>query len=112
MAMEVILVYATHIVQGKDMCLMLIPVATFTFLLGKQIVLKDRPIYLWLRKMSMFIFFIHAWFLFWLEYIKAHIFDMSQMECYFLTLLLSCIAAGIVIKLSEKEKLSFLKILY
>ena len=42
---------------GYDLRLMLVPVAAFLFLWVKDIQIKDRPIYLRLRKYSVLIFF-------------------------------------------------------
>jgi len=103
-----------NITREADVYISLIPVAYFLFLFAKNISIRDSPLWVYLRKQSMFIFYIHAWWLF-LVYIlfrgRYAIVQLNSFQRFVIVLSLSVITSHIIIKLSEKKRFSFLRYL-
>ncbi len=108
---EAMLVHSYDLMLSNgDAYVSLIPVSFFTFLLGISIKLKDDSIYIWLRKMSMFIYYVHFWFINVIEWISFHIIGLGSLEKFAGVIICSVITAIMIIILSNHYK--FLKILY
>lgn len=111
---EVIVLTHFNLIADKDAYLSLIPVAYFMFLLSKQINLPDAPAFIYMRKMSMFLFYVHPIGITLMQIIQTHVIKMPvhSMVTYLGTMAFSLVTAVVVIQLSQKERYSFLKILY
>lgn len=101
--------------RHSDVYIFLVPLTYYVFLYAKNMSLRDSPTWLYLRKQSMYIFYIHPWFLFILNAFfgkgKHSFVYIGSFAMFLLTLVLSIIFGHIVIKLSTKEKFAFLKYL-
>ena len=110
-SVEVILVHFYDLMLSNgDAYISLIPVSFFTFLLGIIIRLRDDSIYIWFRKMSMFIYYVHFWFINVIEYINHHIIELGSLEKFAGVIICSVITAIMIIRFSNKYK--FLRVLY
>ena len=98
-----------------DVYIMSLPLTVCLFLYAKNLTLDDSPIWLYLRKQSMHIFYIHPWFLFLAEGFlgngKYAVVHMDHLGRFLVVILLSIIFGHIVISLSQREKYQFLKYL-
>lgn len=101
--------------RASDVYIFLVPLTYYVFLYAKNMSLKNSPIWLYLRKQSMYIFYIHPWFLFILNAFfgkgKHSLVNIGSMTIFLMTVALSIVFGHIIIKLSEKERFAFLKYL-
>ncbi len=102
--------------NGKsDVYIFLVPLTFYVFCYARNLRLPDSPIWIYLRKQSMYIFYIHAWFLslagIFLGNGKYAVANIGTLGRFLVVILLSFIFGHIIIKLSQKEKFSFLKYL-
>lgn len=105
----------TQLNYSHDVYIMLLPLTYCVFLYTKAVRLPDSPVWGYLRKQSMFIFYIHAW---WLGLARAAFggskpafVHLGSLEVYLIALGLSVLTSHILIVLSRKEKFSYLKYL-
>ena len=93
----------------------LVPFTYYLFLYTKEVKLKDSPIWAYLRKQSMFIFYIHAWWLFLAERLFGsgqHAFvNLGSVGIYVIVLSLSILTSHVLIVLSQRERFRFLRYL-
>lgn len=103
------------LVRHSDVYIFLIPLTYYVFLYAKNMQLKDSPKWLYLRKQSMYIFYIHPWFLFILGIFfgkgKYSLVYIGSLAIFLATVALSIIFGHVVIKLSGKKKFAFLRYL-
>ncbi len=101
-------------VREQDMYLFLIPATFFGFAFISQMELPDHPAYIKLRQISSLVFYSHLW-------IKVLINkgfqlfdeDLSKTPLLFIsTTLLSVVSALAIIKLSERKRFQWIKLLY
>lgn len=95
---------------GSTAYIFLIPVAVFTFLLGEYIRIDNKPVFMTMRKMSMYVYFIHPWFIFILEFI-SRMFPMNSLMYYTFVVILSVITARGLVYMSRRYENKFLSIL-
>lgn len=105
----------TKISYSHDCYIFLIPLTYYVFLYTKAVKLKDSPVWGYLRKQSMFVFYIHAWWLFLVAIIfggsKHALVNLGTVGVYLIALVLSIVSSHIIIALSKKERFSFLRYL-
>lgn len=93
----------------------LVPLTYYFFLYTKEVKLKDSPIWAYLRKQSMFIFYIHAWWLFLAERLFGsgqHAFiNLGSVGVYLIVLALSILTSHVLIVMSQRERFRFLRYL-
>ena len=87
----------------------------YIFGYARNLQLKDLPAWLYMRKMSMYIFYIHPWF-FYLTYLlldkgKYTIVHMSSMSRFVVCMIFSFAFGQAVITLSKQERFRFLRYL-
>ena len=98
-------------IEGSTPYFFLIPATIYTFLLGLNIELKNKPIYMTMRKMSMFIYFAHPWFLFLVGGISKRIYPIDSLSNFIIVTLLTLATARIIVMLSNKDKKGVLAVL-
>lgn len=105
----------THTSYSHDCYVFLVPLTYYMFLYTKAIKLKDSPTWTYLRKQSMFIFYIHGW---WLALINGFVgnskfafVNLGSMGVYLIVLILSILSSHLLIVLSQKERFSYMKYL-
>ena len=105
----------TKISYSHDCYIFLLPLTYYIFLYTKAVKLKDSLIFGYLRKQSMFVFYIHTWWLFLAGIAfggSKHAFvHLGSMGIYLIALSLSFLSSHIIIVLSKKERFSYLKYL-
>ncbi len=98
-----------------DCYFMLLPLTICIFLYSKAVELPDLPIWSYLRKQSMFIFYIHTWWLFlanaFLGSGKHAIVNLGSFGVYLVVLVLSILSSHVIIVLSRKPRFAFLRYL-
>lgn len=99
--------------KESDVYILLVPLAYYVFLYVMNIKLTDSPIWEYLRKQSMYIFYIHPWFmcLIWFFFGpgKYSYIYIGHLGLFIFTLILSMIFGHVIIILRKKEKYWFLK---
>ncbi|MCF0105345.1 MAG: acyltransferase family protein, partial [Holdemanella sp.] len=90
-----------------------LPMTFFTFHLTLNIDIKNKPIFITMRKMSTAIYCIHPTIINLLKYIfiKYNYSDYMNLTLFILTIILSSLFAIVLVRLSNIKKLNFLKIL-
>ena len=73
--------------------------------------LDNKPIYMVMRKMSMYIYFVHPWFLYILAGISKKIYPIDSLSSFFIVILLTLITARMMVALSSKDAHGWLKVL-
>lgn len=105
----------TKVHYSHDCYFSLVPLTYFVFLYSKNLKLKDSPVWVYLRKQSMFIFYIHTFWIFVASFVvgwRPHAFiHLDPFRFYLVVLALSILSSHILIKLSPKEYFSYLKYL-
>ena len=91
-------------IEGSTPYFFLIPATIFTFLLGLNIELKNKPLYMTMRKMSMFIYFAHTWFLFLVGGISKRIHPIDSLTNFIIVAIFTLLTARIIVFLSAKKK--------
>lgn len=97
-------------IEGSP-CVFLIPTAVFTFLLGESISLDNRPVYIIMRKMSMYVYFVHPWFIAIVALASKRVYHIDSLMQYILVVILSLIGARILVYFSDKYNNGFLRLL-
>lgn len=93
-------------INGKaETYIFLIPVTYYLFLYAKTMRLPDSPWWLYLRKQSMFIFYIHPWFVFLTSHLlgagKYSVIDIGTFPRFLIVIFCSILFGHLVIKLQE-----------
>ena len=105
----------TKINYSHDCYIFLVPLTYYIFLYTKAVKLRDSPIWGYLRKQSMFIFYIHTWWIFLAEIIfggsNHTVIHLGSMGMYLIVLFLSILSSHIIIVFSKKERFSYLRYL-
>lgn len=102
------------IARGYDMTLFLIPATFYFFNIVKQINIKDKKIYFYLRKFSAYIYFAHLWIMFILDIMKykvLHININSLINCLLILLILVLSYIGIMRVKNKRIRIIMDKIL-
>ena len=83
------------------------------FMLGRAIKLPDSSLFFHLRRLSRLTYYIHAVFVGLLVvYFRKIGIPIPYAEFFFAVLVLSLLSSEIIIRLSDKKSLAFLKYLY
>lgn len=101
-----------NITREADVYIFLIPIAYFLLLFAKSVSVKNSSLWAYLRKQSMFIFYVHGWWLFLVDRLfqgKYAIIKIGNFVSFFIVLFLSIAVGHIIINLSKKERFSFLR---
>lgn len=80
-------------------------------LLGLNVKLKKRPMYVIMRKMSMFIYFVHPWFLFLVGITSKRIYHIDALSCFVIATLLTLVTSRVIVCFSNKDKKGILSML-
>lgn len=101
--------------KSSDVYIMLIPLAYFVFLYSKNLRLRDSKKLIYLRKQSMYIYFIHPWFLFivgrFFGCSKYSLINLGHFVIFVIVLTLSILFSHIIIKLIQNGKYKYFKYL-
>ena len=97
--------------KGSTAYVFLIPAAVFTFLLGKYVSLANKPVYMIMRKMSMYVYLIHPWFIAIVALVSKKVFPIDSLTQYVLVVVLSLISARLLVCLSYRSNNRFLSML-
>ena len=109
---EVIFVKELNWLLNGDAYVMLLPVTFFTFLLARQIEVRDLPVYRHLRQMSILVYLIHPVFLVIFRLLsEGGIYQASHLMLCGLTMLISCLSAEVIMYLSGKRYGEIFKLL-
>lgn len=97
-----------HLFVSGDCYFSLIPAGYYAFNIARNLQLRDKPVYTYLRKQSMYIFGIHGWWLFFISRIfgngKYSIYFLPDV-CHFLIILfLSIVCSHVLIKMNNQYK--------
>lgn len=98
-------------IKGSTPYIFLIPATIFTFLLGLNIKIKNKPVYMVMRKMSMFIYFVHPWFLFLVSGITKRIYPIDSLTNFIVVTCLTLLIARMMVVLSSRNKKGLLAVL-
>lgn len=116
MLVEAVLVrYFDFVLDTPDMYICLIPTIWFMFHFVSNIQFKDSKIWLMLRHMSSLIYYIHLWVMHAIRMMFKIFFDYDiegKSILFLLTCLCSVIGAYIIVRLSEKDRFTWLKRCY
>lgn len=96
---------------GSTAYIFLIPAAVFSFLLGEHISITNKPVYMTMRKMSMYVYFIHPWFIKMVALISKKVLPLNSLMQYILVVILSLISARVLVYVSRRYKNKFLSVL-
>lgn len=117
---EVMLSFFYFRAELPDMWFMLLPSSFFLFYIVTHIELKNSGKYIFMRKMSSLIYFGHFLIIIFFipllnkifQYLLHSDFSIEELSCYIITSIASVIISYVIIKLSQKPRLKFLKKLY
>lgn len=101
----------TTIHSSHECYFTLVPLTYFIFLSSRTVKLPNLSIWKYLRKQSMFIYYIHVWWWFLVISLSYHIHIHSSAR-FFVILSLSILSSHILIILSKGKRFSFLKYLF
>lgn len=100
--------------KSSDVYIMLIPLAYFVFVFEKFKITNSKLL-IYLRKQSVYIYFIHPWFLFivggFFGCSKYSLINLGHFAIFVIVLTLSILFSHIIIKLSQNGKYKYLKYL-
>lgn len=103
----------------SDFWLMIVPASFFLFYITTHIEIKNSNKYFVLRQMSSLIYFLHHFIIFSVLFINKLSLHFSNGDlqigwflCWVITTTVSVAVSYIIVKLSQKPRLKFLKILY
>ncbi len=101
--------------RESDVYISLLAVAFFLFLYAKELKLSNSNLWIYLRKQSMYIYYIHPWFLFIIRFFfgtgKHSIVYIGHLGIFLFVFVLSMIFGHIVIEFSKNPKYKILKYL-
>lgn len=114
MFLEVFILQYFAFIREYDMYLFLVPATFFLFGFIRQINLPDNPVFKTLRLLSSLIFYSHPWVLAVVSRTLRTIYEplSESFLLFILTLTVTIICSLILIKLSEREKFRWIKMLY
>ena len=103
----------------SDFWLMIVPASFFLFYITTHIEIKNSNKYFVLRQMSSLIYFLHHFIIFsvlFINKLSLHFLNgdlqIGWFLCWVITTTVSVAVSYIIVKLSQKPRLKFLKILY
>ena len=103
---------ASCAVGGADVYIFLVPLTVLLVILTLEVKLPESSCWVWMRKMSMFIYYSHVLWLNFFRYLNTYCkLGLGIMQVLILTIVATVILAAVIVKCREKPMFRWLKVL-
>lgn len=99
-------------VGGADVYIFLVPLTVLLVILTLEVKLPESSCWVWMRKMSMFIYYSHVLWLNFFRYLNTYCkLGLGIMQVLILTIVATVLLAAAIVKCREKPMFRWLKLL-